>query len=1139
MKNTLKIAFASLFLSATAAFGQVAISGLPAATTPLAGTEVVPIVQGGVTKKVAVSNIGSGGGGCTTANPTATIGATAVNGSASTCMRSDAAPALPATLPALNASNLTALTPANLSAQVPVNKGGTNCTSPSITCLGNITSATGTPSGTTFFRGDNSWATPAGAGNVTGPGSAVSGNIATYNGTSGTLIQDGGATIASLAPAGLGAVITTNNSPSTTDWKACKTLTVNNSGLTITVPAASTLQANGGCLFVTTLANTVTLAPNAADAINGGTTGASLVLPAKSTIMITTDGVNGIFSGSNATTGTGSNVLASSPAITTPTISSPTLSGTVAGAGTIPNTVLVNSSTTIGGQSVALGAATTNQGNGGKLQLSTGTTTTNNCAKFDANGNTIDAGAPCGGAAGTVTTTGSPASSNLTKFSGAATVTNADLSGDLTTSGTTATTLATVNATTGTFGDATHCASVTVNGKGLITAASQSTSCPGTGSTVSVTAATPNVVITPSPGTGTFTIGTTAVDSVNSGTSTSYTFLSSDSGTTVRRTAGSAMTDTLPTVGTTGFGAGFSMTVCTGPVAGQSKDTITTSSKIANGGSLVGSIIIPAGSCVVISDPAGTNYVALGLTQAVVGQSPISGGTSGALPYNNAGVMGEVTQVNSSVVSRTSGGAIQESTTLPSGITIPSATLSSPSMSSPTMTSAALGTITSGDLTNATNYPVASLTGAGTGVLSALAANASGTSGGFCRSVGSACAGAAGSGVAIYSSGVSTTLTAGTYFAPFGGAGIPVATEANAPPARSPAASTIANLQVLLSVDPGNTNTVTVTARDNASDQTSTCVVTGNGTTNLSCSDTTHSFNPAQGDKLSFKVVNSASYTGTISISATWGTTNVGVTQVAGGTGIDTGGSCTTSCTVALATMAADTIKMNATGSTAAPTNVAMPNCPLFGNAYNTTSHTWGCTPPGIFSLYIANNFYPLVTSGSIGGGATAVGSATVIRWTPFYVAQPMTISQICQRVITTNAGNFQMALYANGAANTPTGSALFSTASQTAASAAMVCPSQTYAFTAPGVYWFGHSDDNAVATFQGSSSTSGGTMAAYLVGASTVADLFQTTGNAVGLQWSTTGATYGTWPTNPTITESTSSNTNLMTPIVKISSVP
>jgi hypothetical protein len=41
---------------------EVKISELTSATTPLAGTEVVPIVQGGVTKKVSVSEIGGGGG---------------------------------------------------------------------------------------------------------------------------------------------------------------------------------------------------------------------------------------------------------------------------------------------------------------------------------------------------------------------------------------------------------------------------------------------------------------------------------------------------------------------------------------------------------------------------------------------------------------------------------------------------------------------------------------------------------------------------------------------------------------------------------------------------------------------------------------------------------------------------------------------------------------------------------------------------------------------------------------------------------------------------------------------------------------------------------------------------------------------
>src|SRR5215475_545207 len=47
-----------------------------------------------------------------------------------------------------------------------------------------------------------------------------------------------------------------------------------------------------------------------------------------------------------------------------------------------------------------------------------------------------------GGGGGTVTTTGSPANGNLTKFSGATSITNGDLSGDVTTSGTLATTIA-------------------------------------------------------------------------------------------------------------------------------------------------------------------------------------------------------------------------------------------------------------------------------------------------------------------------------------------------------------------------------------------------------------------------------------------------------------------------------------------------------------------------------------------------------------------------------------------------------------------------------------------------------------------------------------------------------------------------
>lgn len=71
-------------------------------------------------------------------------------------------------------------------------------------------------------------------------------------------------------------------------------------------------------------------------------------------------------------------------------------------------------SLTFGGQSVAPGASAMMQGNGAKVQASTGSTTTNDCVKFDANGNTVDAGVTCGA----VSTTIVPAQGRLTLASG-------------------------------------------------------------------------------------------------------------------------------------------------------------------------------------------------------------------------------------------------------------------------------------------------------------------------------------------------------------------------------------------------------------------------------------------------------------------------------------------------------------------------------------------------------------------------------------------------------------------------------------------------------------------------------------------------------------------------------------------------
>jgi len=191
---------------------DIKISQLPAATTPLAGTEEVPLVQSGTTKKVSVTNLrGSSVSDVTATAPVVSSGGTtpnismaaatgSVNGyltstdwttfnskqPAGSYLTNGGALGTPSSGTATNLTGLPLST--GVTGTLPVANGGTGTATPSLVAGTNVT-VTGTWPNQTISS------TASGTGDVVGPASSTDNAVARFDSTTGKIIQNSGVVI--------------------------------------------------------------------------------------------------------------------------------------------------------------------------------------------------------------------------------------------------------------------------------------------------------------------------------------------------------------------------------------------------------------------------------------------------------------------------------------------------------------------------------------------------------------------------------------------------------------------------------------------------------------------------------------------------------------------------------------------------------------------------------------------------------------------------------------------------------------------------------------------------------------------------------------------------------------------------------
>jgi len=166
----------------------------------------------------------------------------------------------------------------------------------------------------------------------------------------------------------------TTQTVTTAQWSGGTTFRVTTASQTLTLPVSSSLSANGG-IAIQTVGQSVTLAPNAADAINGGSAGASITIASGLTAYVTTDHAGNIYASPISSSGGSGTVTSMS------VVSANGLAGSVANPTTTPAVTLSTTVTgMVKGNGTALSAATADTDYQSPLTLTT--TGTSGAATF-------------------------------------------------------------------------------------------------------------------------------------------------------------------------------------------------------------------------------------------------------------------------------------------------------------------------------------------------------------------------------------------------------------------------------------------------------------------------------------------------------------------------------------------------------------------------------------------------------------------------------------------------------------------------------------------------------------------------------------------------------------------------------------